>query len=75
MTTFRLPLDVPEAHAVLAALALYEALLAHCREVGGDAAIVAEEMGPIAERVSRRLSDGMYDPTLALGDHHIGVGR
>jgi hypothetical protein len=84
MATIALPLDVAEGHVVLAALTLYEALLAHCREVGGDAAAVAVEMGPIAERVSRRLALVMYpDPPedvarreavdLSLGDHYIGM--
>jgi hypothetical protein len=73
MATIALPLDVAEGHVVLAALKLYEALLAHCREVGGDAAAVAVEMGPIAERVSRRLADEMYAPDLALGDFYAGM--
>jgi hypothetical protein len=75
MSTFRLPLDVPEAHAVLAALALYEALLAHGLAAGGEAAEAAVIMGPVADRVSRRLADLVYTDDLRLGDHHIGVGR
>jgi hypothetical protein len=70
-----LRLDPPETHVVLAALSLYEALLAHGREVGGDAAEVAVAMAPLAEAVSRRLADLIYAEDLSLGDHHVGVGR
>jgi hypothetical protein len=70
-----LRLDPPETHVVLAAMALYEALMASYRQAGGDAAETAAVTGPIAERVSRRLVDLIYSDDLALGDHHIGVGR
>jgi hypothetical protein len=71
MATIALPLDGPESHVVMAAMALYEALLSNCREAGGDAADTAAVMGPIAERVSRRLAEAMYAPDLALGDHYL----
>jgi hypothetical protein len=86
MAAIRLRLDAPEQAVVCAALALYEQLLARCREVGGDAAETAAVMAPIAARVSHRLAIAMYaEPPeevarreLALGDHYIypaGVGR
>ena len=84
MTDIALQLDPSEQHVVVAALTLYEALLAHGLELGGDAQQVSEGLAPIAARVSRRLFDLMYAeplepswtlPDLALGDHHIGIGR
>jgi hypothetical protein len=75
MAAIRLPLDAPEQAVVCAALALYEALLARCREVGGDAAETANVMAPITERVSRRLHDAMDAPDLALGDHYLYADR
>jgi hypothetical protein len=60
MATIALPLDDPEGHVVLAALRLYEALMSNCREVGGDAADVADVMAPIADRVTKRLQLVMY---------------
>jgi hypothetical protein len=74
-TAIILPLDGPEAHVVSAALTLYEALLANATEAGGDAADVAALMGPIAERVGRRLALLMYPPDLALGDHYLYVDQ
>lgn len=60
MTDIALQLDPAEQHVVVAALTLYEALLAHGLELGGDAQQTAEAMGPIASRVSRRLAQVMY---------------
>jgi hypothetical protein len=86
MADIILPLHGPEAHVVVAAMTLYEALLSNCHEAGGDAEDVAAVMAPIAARVSQRLAIAMYaEPPeevarreLALGDHYIypaGVGR